>query len=99
VSSAEPGLKAAMSAGLGQIKRRRRLAKYNRTLCCGDFRDGRETRLRAKHDPEQAEPQRLQSPAGFCVTVQKTAMLGTRRIDQPLPPQATGLGGRSWSGK
>lgn len=88
-----------MSAGLGQIKRRRRLAKYNRTVCGGDFRDGREARLRPEHDPKQAELQRLQSPAGFGVTVQKTAMRGASLVDQKLPPQAPGLGRRPRSGE
>lgn len=88
-----------MSAGLGQIERRRRLAEYNRTLCGGDFRNGRETRLGAEHDPQQAEPQRLQSPAGLSATVQKTAMRGARLVDQQFPPQATGLGRRPRSGE
>jgi hypothetical protein len=99
VSSAEPGLKAVVSAGLGQIERRRRFGEHNRTLRGGDFRDGSEARLRAEHDSMQAEPQGLQGRAGSFITVQKTDFCGADLVDQHFPPKATGLGRRPRGGQ
>ena len=99
MSSAEPGLKTAVSAWLGQIERRGGFGEHNRTLRGGDFRDGSEARLRAKHDPLQAEPQGLQGTAGGGITVQKTGFGGAGLVDQHLPPQATGLGRRPRGGE